>query len=83
MKGIIIFYINFIGDRLPDDWEETVQALKNQNKDLIDMCKQDGYQLIFTPTVKEASRVEKVDFDKPFPRFVAPHVEIKDDGEDD
>jgi hypothetical protein len=32
--------------------------------------KESNYQIMIVPTTKEACRVEKIDFDKPFPRYI-------------
>ena len=40
------------------------------NKELFDEIKESTqYRIAIVPTTKEACRIEKIDFDKPFPRF--------------
>jgi hypothetical protein len=71
MEGIITFYINFHPD-LGQDVEKTIEIFKQTNKDLIDSVNKDsGYRVAVVPTTKEACRIEKIDFNKPFPRFVS------------
>lgn len=69
-KGILMFYINFV----PDSGvtvEQTTDLFRSQNKELLEKLKAAGdYEVMFVPTVKEATRVEKVDFDQPYPRFI-------------
>ena len=39
---------------------------------------EDGrYQIMFVPTTKEANRIEKVDYDEAFPRFVPRSVKSR------
>jgi hypothetical protein len=83
-KGVLMFYINFV----PDSGvtvEATIDLFRNQNKELLDKFKNEGnYEICFVPTVKEATRVEKIDFDMPFPRFLAnaSRVETDEDREE-
>jgi hypothetical protein len=78
MQGIITFYINFHPD-LGQDVEKTIEIFKQMNKDLIDHINKDsGYLVAIVPTTKESCRIEKVDFDKPFPRFVPNYTNITD-----
>jgi hypothetical protein len=75
-KGFIVFYINFFPEQ-GQNVDETITLIRNQNKALLDQLKADGeYDVMFVPTTKEASRVEKVDFDAPFPRFVPNSTKI-------
>ncbi len=77
MKGIITFYINFHPD-LNQVAEECVEIFRQCNKDLIAKINEEGtYLVAVVPTTKEACRIEKMDFDKPFPRFVSKnHIDI-------
>lgn len=69
MKGYVIFYINFFPD-LGQDMETIFKMIVSHNKEMLDRLKEHGeYDIIFVPTTKEATRVEKIDFDRPFPRF--------------
>lgn len=71
MKGIITFYINYHPD-LGQDLTQTVEVFRQVNKDLFDAIAADSdYRVAIVPTTKEACRIEKVDFEKPFPRFVS------------
>lgn len=70
MKGFIVFFVNFFPEQ-GQDVEATINVIRNQNKAIIDkITTETGYEVMFVPTTKEATRVEKVDFDKPFPRFM-------------
>lgn len=69
MKGIITFYINFHPEN-GQDVNETIDLIKTANKEVLDLITKDtGYRIVFIPTTKEACRIEKIDFDLPFPRF--------------
>jgi predicted fused transcriptional regulator/phosphomethylpyrimidine kinase len=69
IKGFITFYVNFFPD-LNQDIKQTLDMAANYNKETIEKIKEANYEVMFVPTTKEASRVEKVDFDKPHPRFI-------------
>ena len=75
MKGFIVFYCNYYPE-LNQTAEVHMQIAKNQNTDLIAMLKEEGYEVMFIPCTKESTRVEKVDLDLPYPRFVAPHMDV-------
>jgi CO dehydrogenase/acetyl-CoA synthase gamma subunit (corrinoid Fe-S protein) len=69
MNGIIVFYINFHHD-LNLDIQSTIDFVYRINQANIERIHKDsGYQVMIVPTQKEACRVEKIDFDKPFPRY--------------
>lgn len=69
MKGILIFYVNTHPDQNIQP-AAMVEMFKAANKELIDRVnKESDYQIAFFPCTKEACRVEKVDFDQPFPRY--------------
>lgn len=77
MKGIVVLYINFYPDH-NQDITQIIKLIKETNKELFDKIN-DGmdYQVMLVPTTKEACRVEKIDFDKPFPRFLnKTHVDL-------
>lgn len=70
MKGIVTFYIN-IHPSEGQDIATVIELFKQQNKEVFDKINQESdYVAAIVPTTKEACRVEKVDFDKPFPRSV-------------
>ena len=69
LKGIVVFFVNLYPD-LGQDVKMTMSTYKQMSKPLIDSMTSDGrYVPIFAPVHKEATRIEKVDFDAPFPRF--------------
>lgn len=69
MLGIITFYLNFHSE-LEQDVKQTIDMFKLCNKELFDEIKESTqYRIAIVPTTKEACRIEKIDFDKPFPRF--------------
>jgi hypothetical protein len=79
-KGFIVFYINYFPEQ-GQNVDDTINLIRNQNKALLDKLKEDGeYDVMFVPTVKEASRVEKVDFGMPFPRFVPNATKLEPEG---
>lgn len=68
MKGLIIFYINF--PAVESDQRQGIDFLKQINKDVFDkILNETDYEVMIFPTVKEACRVEKIDFSRPFPIF--------------
>lgn len=70
MKGIIVFYID-VHPECNQETQQVVDLMVRINQPVLDRIKADGdYQVIFVPTTKEACRVEKIDFDKPYPRFL-------------
>lgn len=81
MKGLLCFYVNFYPDLGQND-RDTLAFIREFNSELIEKVHGEGeYQVMFIPVTKEGTRLEKVDFDKPFPRFKPPgSMEIDDDG---
>lgn len=69
------FYMNVEG---VDDGKELeyLDLMKTTNVNLIKKLEEEGYGVMIVPVEKESSRIEKVDFDLPFPRYVLPHVDI-------
>lgn len=77
MLGIITFYIN-IHPEQGQELQQTVEIFKQCNKELFEKINDSDYIIAVVPTTKEACRVEKIDFDKPFPRSIPRHhVEIE------
>lgn len=76
LKGIIVFYINFLTAEDQKDSDATLNMVRNQNKELHTKLAEAGYDMIFVPCVKEACRVEKVDFDQPYPRFIPNYIDV-------
>lgn len=70
LKGIIFIYINYQLEN-GQDGVQVSQMFKEINKNLFDGIKEMDYNIVVVPCTKEACRVEKVDFDKPFPRYTA------------
>jgi hypothetical protein len=69
LKGVVVFFVNLYPE-LGQDVKMTMNSYKEMSKPLIDGMTSDGrYVPIFAPVHKEATRIEKVDFDSPFPRF--------------
>lgn len=64
-KGMIIIYLNDLAFQGFDD-AKIIEFAKNMNKQLIEESLENGYTMFFIPTTNEASRMEKIDFDKPF-----------------
>jgi len=67
-KGLIACYLNRdeFGEQ---DEEKLLQSMTVANDELVKLAVESGYAVIFIPTVDEGSRVEKIDFDKPFPLY--------------
>lgn len=70
MKGIIFIYINYQLEN-GQEGSQVAQMFKEINKELFDGIKEMEYNIVIVPCTKEACRVEKVDFDMPFPRYTA------------
>lgn len=69
-KGILVFFVNF-NPEVNADIPETLKLIKETNKEICDEIEEDGrYKILIIPTVKEGSRIEKVDWDMPFPRII-------------
>jgi hypothetical protein len=76
LKGIVVFFVNLYPE-LGQDVKMTMNSYKEMSKPLIDSMTSDGrYVPIFAPVHKEATRIEKVDFDSPFPRFNPNNEEV-------
>jgi len=76
LKGVIVFFINLYPD-LGQDVHATMNLVKDMHKPLVDSLNEDGIYLpVFVPTHKEATRVEKIDYDAPFPRYMAKSHDI-------
>jgi len=69
MKGIIVFYINFHPEH-NQDINQLINIVKEQNKDLFAAIAEMEYRFMLIPCTKEACRVEKIDLDKPYPRYL-------------
>lgn len=68
--GLINLFINFCPE-VRFDIDEVLELIPSINKKAFDIISEDGrYQIMIVPTTKEASRVEKIDFEMPFPRLV-------------
>ena len=70
-NGLINLFINFHPE-VKFEVDEVLSVIKEVNKEAFDLISKDGrYQIMIVPTTKEASRIEKVDFDMPFPRLTS------------
>ena len=77
MKGVIIFYVNFFPE-LEQNEVEVLTNMQKFNAAVIERIEKEGYSAMFLATTKEATRVEKIDFEAPFPRYVLPRIDIVD-----
>lgn len=69
LKGIVVLYVNLYPD-LGQEIEPTLLAVREMNAPLLTSLMEDGsYTPIIVPTFKEATRLEKIDYDEPFPRY--------------
>lgn len=66
MQGLICCYINR-KDYEGKQEEEVLQIAVQDNQALIDASSDSGWAVLFIPTTNEGTRIEKIDFDKPFP----------------
>ena len=80
LKGIMVFYLNMYPD-LGQDLTTWLMMFKDMNKPLMDKLAEDGsYACLMVPTTKEATRVEKIDYDAPFPRYMPQSVDVSKQG---
>jgi hypothetical protein len=79
MRGIVVFYID-IHPEFNQDIQQTIDIVLKANAALIEKINKDSeYQVMVVPTTKEACRAEKIDFDKPYPRFLPKtHIDVVD-----
>lgn len=72
MKGLVVFYINTssaeasskTAEQIVADNQRIITVIKAQNEELIKRMVDDGYEVMYMPVVGEASRVDRIDFDK-------------------
>jgi len=70
ITGIISLMVNFHPDTV-NEIPETLRLIREINKEALELIDKDGvFKLLIVPTTKEGSRVEKVDWDYPFPRLI-------------
>lgn len=69
MKGIITCYIDREEESNSDNQKQLINLIVEKNQEAINFAKEAGYLIMFLPTTNEASRVEKVDLDQPFPFY--------------
>jgi len=77
LKGVMMVYVNYFPE-LNQTLEGTVNFAKSINAELYDKIRENGYEVMFIGTTKEGTRVEKIDFDAPFPRSILPKMDIVD-----
>ncbi len=70
MKGIITLFINRNDFKEQATEQSLIAMFKETNKFLIESCIEAGYQIMFVTTTDEASRLEKIDFDKPYAHII-------------
>lgn len=79
MEGVIMFYLNYNPDIEGVTLREQVELFKELNAEFIKELEiETCYRVAIVPTTKEASRVEKMDFAHPFPRFVPNNTDIRE-----
>lgn len=80
LKGIVTFYINIEQQKGTEN--DYMQLMRNVNSELFSKMEESGYGVALVPVANnESNRVEKVDFDRPFPRYILPHIDIQDQEE--
>ncbi len=90
--GLVVFWVNLHD---ATDVLSKLAMIKEMNKPLFELLStKDGrYEFLFIPTFKESTRIEKIDYDLPFPRCMALGIDVqkyglqvisepKDDGHD-
>ena len=79
MNGVIMFFLNYNPDIDGVSIRDQVELFKELNAGFIEELERETqYRVSIIPTTKEASRVEKLDFEHPFPRFVPNNVDIRE-----
>lgn len=58
MNGFVIFYINFKDTYNKEEIESILNLVKDYNNEFVTKLRTAGYEVVFTPTVNEAARVE-------------------------
>lgn len=80
MKGIITVYINLKKTQKIDvsaQIDSIMTSVKEHNASLIQAVEKEGeYLVMFVPCFEEATRIEKIDFNAPFPRFLPRNVDL-------
>jgi hypothetical protein len=77
LKGVVVWFVNLYPD-LGQSVEDTMQMVKQMNKPFMDKLTEDGqYVCLLVPTVREATRVEKIDYHAPFPRYMPKSLDIQ------
>jgi hypothetical protein len=70
MSGIVTIYVN--REKYEEGEEETLlKAISEVNAAEMEAAAAAGFPIMWVPTISEATRTEKIDFDKPFPIFTA------------
>jgi hypothetical protein len=70
MQGLIIFYLNFPTPEQLDNPQPLIDLTRRINQEVFDKVQKEAdYQVVIVPCQKESCRFEKIDFDKPFPRY--------------
>lgn len=76
LKGMVVFWVNLCPD-MGQNTRTTLEMVKEMNQSLTDsMCEDGSYALIFVPTFKEATRIDKIDYDFPYPRYKAKSLDV-------
>lgn len=77
-KGLVVFWVNLHPD-MGQDTITTLGMIREMNKPLLEyLATEDGrYRFLFVPTFKESTRIEKIDFDEPYPRCMAGSLPFK------
>lgn len=82
MRGLLVIYLNRSEWENNQQQEDLVNLMVKLHADITKKINAEGYEVMFVPTQGEATRTEKIDFGKPFPRFVSNNKVIKDEDEE-
>jgi len=66
-KGIITYFVNRQEFKNLEEQQALIDLFRRTNAELIEDAKKIGYHIMFVTTTSEASRVEKIDYNLPFP----------------
>lgn len=76
MKGLLVFYVNTRDGNVAQVQTQMDLFLKSNDTLIKRIQDEMGYQIMLVPTQNEACRIEKIEFDKPFPRYALPHIDL-------
>lgn len=65
MKGLIVFYVNHHPEN-GDDPMTVIELIQKYNKEIIEKLTEEGYKMVYVPTINESTRVDRVNLEGGF-----------------